>query len=103
MLHEGPNLHVRVFSIDIWFCQLISILDEDSSYGEYVAAKHLSKRIFQVTLFSYFFLKKEKNGHKQLLKIIILGLQLLSCLRYPLLGNKHICTKPTGRHFSKVN
>lgn len=69
MLHEGPNLHVRVFSIDIWFCQLISILDEDSSYGEYVAAKHLSKRIFQVTLFSYFFLKKEKNGHKQLLKI----------------------------------
>lgn len=55
MLHEGPNLHVRVFSIDIWFCQLISILDEDSSYGEYVAAKHLSKRIFQITLFYLFF------------------------------------------------
>lgn len=60
ILHEGPNLHVRVFSVDMWFCQMMSILDEDSSYGKYVAAKHLSSRIFRITPFTYFLKLREK-------------------------------------------
>lgn len=42
----------------------MSILDEDSSYGEYVAAKHLSRIIFQITPFTYF-LKRRKKMDKR--------------------------------------
>lgn len=73
---------------------------KDNSYREYVAAKHLSKRIFQIT--PYFFKRGEEKGYKELLKIIILVLELLY-VRDPLFESKYICTKATGRHFSEVN